>query len=157
MMKLMLVTRKQNKKNWKHTFLDIILSWTILQPKEGSKYPTEVPGYRYNNRLPVSTSYQFNASDAWRTLCFIFTKWLFSLCSEIRDDRKFNLIWGWSIFFFFFFWPFCLFRATPAVYGGSQARGPIGAVAAGLHHSHSNTTSELHLRPTPQLTAMLDP
>ena len=25
----------------------------------------------------------------------------------------------------------------------------MGAVAAGLHHSHSNTRSELHLQPTP--------
>ena len=33
-------------------------------------------------------------------------------------------------FFFFFFW---LFRAAPASYGSSQARGPIGATAAGLH------------------------
>ena len=40
---------------------------------------------------------------------------------------------------------------------GSQARGPIGAAAAGLHHSHSNTRSKPHLRPTPQLTATLDP
>ena len=36
----------------------------------------------------------------------------------------------------FFF--FCLFRAAPEVYGGSQARYLIGAVAAGLCHSHSN-------------------
>ena len=43
------------------------------------------------------------------------------------------------------------------VYGGSQARGLIGGVAAGLHHSHSNSESKLHLRPTPQLMAMLDP
>ena len=56
--------------------------------------------------------------------------------------------------FFFLFW---LFRAAPVVYGGSQARGQIGAVAAGLNYSHSNTESELHLRPTPQLTAMPDP
>ena len=27
--------------------------------------------------------------------------------------------------------------AAPAAYGGSQARGHIGAVAASLHHSHS--------------------
>ena len=47
--------------------------------------------------------------------------------------------------------------AAPAAYGGSQARGPIGAVPAGLHQSHSNTGSKPHLRPTPQLTAMLDP
>ena len=31
--------------------------------------------------------------------------------------------------FFFFF----LFRAAPVAYGGSQARGLIGATAAGLH------------------------
>ena len=37
-----------------------------------------------------------------------------------------------SLFFFF------LFRATPTVYGRSWARGWIGAVAAGLRHSHSS-------------------
>ena len=47
--------------------------------------------------------------------------------------------------------------ATPMAYGGSQARGPIGAVATGLHQSHSNTGSKLHLQPTPQLIAMPDP
>ena len=30
----------------------------------------------------------------------------------------------------------CLFRVTPVAYGSSQARGQIGASAAGLHHSH---------------------
>ena len=29
----------------------------------------------------------------------------------------------------------CVFRATPTAYGRSQARGQIGATAAGLHHS----------------------
>ena len=33
-------------------------------------------------------------------------------------------------------------------YGCSQARGPVGAVAAGLCHSHSNTRAELRLQPT---------
>ena len=33
-------------------------------------------------------------------------------------------------------------------YGGSQERGLIGAVAAGLHHSHSNARSELRLQST---------
>ena len=59
-------------------------------------------------------------------------------------------------FFVFFFFVFCPFRAAPAEYGGSQARGRIGAVAAGLHHSHRNIRSELHLQPTPQLTATPD-
>ena len=51
---------------------------------------------------------------------------------------------------------FCFLRAAPAAYGGSQARGLIGAVAAGLLHSHSDTGSEPRVRPTPQLTAKLD-
>ena len=51
----------------------------------------------------------------------------------------------------------CLFRAILTAHGGSQARGQIGAVAAGLHHRHSNTRSEPCLRPTPQLTATPDP
>ena len=43
-----------------------------------------------------------------------------------------------SCFFVFF-----LFRAALLAYGGSQARGRIGAVAAGLQHS--NVGSKLHL------------
>ena len=53
-----------------------------------------------------------------------------------------NLTISFSFFPFFFF---CLFRAAPIVYGDSQARGHIGAVAAGLGHSHSNASSELDL------------
>ena len=52
---------------------------------------------------------------------------------------------------------FFLFRATLEAYGGSQPRGQIGAVAASLRQSHSNTGFELCLQPTPQLTAMPDP
>ena len=58
------------------------------------------------------------------------------------------------LFFSFFFWSF--WTATMA-YGGSQARDRIGWTAAGLHHSHSNTRSKLHLWPPPKLTAMRDP
>ena len=49
------------------------------------------------------------------------------------------------------------FRATPLAYGGSQARGWIGATADSLHHSHSNagiwaasvtyTTAQGNVRP----------
>jgi len=38
-------------------------------------------------------------------------------------------------------------------YESSQARGQIGAVAASLHHSHSNAEFEPCLQPTPELTA----
>ena len=47
--------------------------------------------------------------------------------------------WRWHTFFFFF-----SFRATPATYGGSQARSQSGATVAGLRHSHSNTRSLTH-------------
>ena len=50
-----------------------------------------------------------------------------------------------------------LFMTAPAAYGSSQARGQIGASAAGQHHSHSHshTRSEPHLQPTLQLVAIL--
>ena len=50
-----------------------------------------------------------------------------------------------------FFFLFCLFRVAPEAYGGSQARGLIGAVAASLPYSHSNARSKPCLRPAPQL------
>ena len=49
-----------------------------------------------------------------------------------------------SLFYIFIF-IFCLFAiswATPAAYGVFQARGRIGAVAAGLGLRHSNAGSE---------------
>ena len=56
-----------------------------------------------------------------------------------------------------FFLVFCLFRATPTAYEGSQASGLIRAVAADLRQSHSNARLEPHLRPAQQLTATPDP
>ena len=73
-------------------------------------------------------------------------------------------ITGLLSFFFFFVFSFLLFsflffliRAAFVAYGSSQARSRIGAVAAGLRHSHSNAGSESSLHPTPQLTATMDP
>ena len=43
-----------------------------------------------------------------------------------------------NFYFIFYFFIFLLFRAVLAAYGLSQASGPIGSSAAGLHHSHSN-------------------
>ena len=61
------------------------------------------------------------------------------------------------IYLFIYFCLFAISWAAPAAYGGSQTRGLIGAVAAGLRQSHSNAGSEPHLRPTPQLMATPDP
>ena len=60
-----------------------------------------------------------------------------------------------QFFFFFFFCLFAFSRAAPVAYGGSQARGPIRATAAGLHHS--NARSKPCLRSTPQLMATPGP
>ena len=51
---------------------------------------------------------------------------------------------------------FVYFRAITAAYEGSQARGLIGAGAASLCQSHSNARFKPRLRPSPQLTPMLD-
>ena len=69
-----------------------------------------------------------------------------------------RLTFSFSFFLYFIlFCLFCFFRPTTAAYGGSQARGLIGAIAPGLHHSHSKARSEPHLRPIPQLMVMPDP
>ena len=52
---------------------------------------------------------------------------------------------------------FAFFRVVPMLYGSSQTRDWIRAIAAGLCHSHSNVGSEPHLWPTPQLMITLDP
>ena len=73
---------------------------------------------------------------------------------ELGSDPALALMLGkefpWIGFFFLIF--FAISWAAPAAYGGSQARGLIGAVAASLRQSHSNAGSEPCLRPTPQLT-----
>ena len=60
----------------------------------------------------------------------------------------FFLIQLWWAICYFFSSVFCLFRAAPMAYGGSQSRDLIRAVAASLCQSHSNARSQLHLKPT---------
>ena len=58
------------------------------------------------------------------------------------------LDWTWLSFLllllFFFFCLVVFSRATPSAYGGSHARGLIGAVGTGLRQGHSNSGSEPH-------------
>ena len=66
--------------------------------------------------------------------------------SEFIRHRNVDLVQeiiSLSLFIIYLF--FCLFRAAPSAYGGSQDRGQIGAIAAGLCHSRSNSGSELPL------------
>ena len=83
-------------------------------------------------------------------------------------QREFMIIFLFFSFFFssFLSFVFCPFRAAPATYGVSQARGLIRVVAAGLCQSHSNAGSKPAV-PEPQqhriqascarATAMQDP
>ena len=92
----------------------------------------------------------FASHDAIVLLVEILDRHLIHICgSETIDTCAF-------ILFLFFILSFCLFRATPVAYGGSQTRGLIGATAAGLHHRHSNARSEPRLWATPQLMATPD-
>ena len=70
------------------------------------------------------------------------------------SSLRVHLRWEFP-FFFFVFLPFL--GQLPTAYGGSQARGLIGATASGLYQCHSNMGSKLHLRPTPQQCQILNP
>ena len=52
---------------------------------------------------------------------------------------------------------FSVFKASTKAYGSSQAKGRMGAAAAGLHHSHISARSEPHFWPVLQLVATLNP
>ena len=80
-------------------------------------------------------------------LCRHCHKVHFIHCVHMNTEKSF-LCYAFAPPFFF------LFRVIPVACGSSQARGQIGAAAAGLYHSHShrNPGSELHLQSTPQLS-----
>ena len=73
-------------------------------------------------------------------------KWYWPSCIAIWSKNKSgsqpHTIYDHKLEWNFFF---LIFIAPPAGYVHSQARGHIGAAAARLYHSHSNTESEPHL------------
>ena len=71
----------------------------------------------------------------------------------MRKNRHHYLPSGFDCLFIYAFF----FRAEPEAYGSFQARGPIEATAAGLHHSHSKAKSQPHPQLTPQFMAAMDP
>ena len=64
----------------------------------------------------------------------------------LEKSYYFITISFYSLLSFIFFIFFFLFTVAPAIYGGSQARGLIGAAAASLYHSHT----------TPDLSSIFD-
>ena len=60
----------------------------------------------------------------------------------LAQSHSYCLSWEMlALGLFVCFLSFCLLRAAPAAYEGSQARGWIWATAASLHHSHNNARS----------------
>ena len=72
-------------------------------------------------------------------------------------EKKNQMIWGKQEKEEKEFFCYCCFAFQGHTLRSSQARGLIGAAAAGVRHSHSDARSEPCLPPTPQLTATLDP
>ena len=96
----------------------------------------------------VALSHLHQKVPVWEMTC----RGYFTIYGGFLQRKMFFL--SLSVFIFIFL---AFFRAAPAAYGGSQARGRIGTAAAGLYHSQSNERSEVCLPPTPQLMATLDP
>ena len=92
--------------------------------------------------------------------------------SKLKDSGRFFCVFSllhrwWCVLplggtkyfhgFLFFFFLFTFFMATPAEYGSSQARRQIGAAVAAYTTTMVTPDLELHLWPTLQLAAILDP
>ena len=106
------------------------------------------PSIRHLNPIPGNNlSIGKNAGLILVALAVPLISYGFLVKSHDPSELKFH---HFLVFFF-------LFRAAPAAYGGSQARGVESAVAAGLWHSHSNLGSEPRMRPMPQRMEMPDP
>ena len=100
-----------------------------------------------HHHLKDFSVYNILFSHKFEILTSVNTKLNFFLKFEFPHQKVLENCFLESFFFF---------RAVLVAYGDSQARGQIGAVAAGLGHSHSNARSEVHLQSVPQLIAMLD-
>ena len=91
------------------------------------------------NKSSLKDKFKFCDRSRFCLLYILFYFFLLSLPLGGRSPFWHNYIncvlWETSFVFLFvvcLFFVFCLFRATPMAYGGSQARGLTGAVASGL-------------------------
>ena len=126
---------------WQHQARDVLLSFLTTQKHFLPCLPNpSKEGHPVALAVPV----------AWNHLllflpCFLCVS-LKPLPHETSPSSQMDLLYLFFFFFFFFFFFLCLWGGTLAT------RGQIGATAAGLSHSHTNTESELCLQPIPQLT-----
>ena len=98
-----------------------------------------------------------DSSHIWDLCCSLWQCWILNALNEPRDQTHIlldtcrclypmshNEDSKYSGFFCFCFCFFTLFRATPKAFGGSQARGLIGAVATGWIWALSATYTTAH-------------
>ena len=116
--------------------------------------------FNYRNQFD-SGSWRFSAetnNGSYKMLHIPATAlWTITAAMTIAGCFLHNFVFIYVFIHLFLSFVFCLFRATPEAYGGSQARGQIGGVAACLCHIHSNVGSKPSLWSTPQLMATPDP
>ena len=105
-------------------------------------------GNSWKRCMSLTFYFFLDSTCKWYYAVFVFS-WLISL--SIMHSKVIHAVANDNISCLFFFF-FSLFRATHLAYGNSQARGRIGAVAAG--HNHSFFMIRRPPRSTPQLTSM---
>ena len=125
----------------------------------------------FNSACNCSYSHSFiqfrkEMPNAWKVCAYLLphcdSRHQLSITTSLQVIENITLGCFPKQHYYYYYYYYCLFvfsMATPMAYGGSQASGLIGTVAAGLHHSRSNSNagSKPNLRPTPQLMAMPDP
>ena len=111
----------------------VCTAFALREPNASGKRPEPRPGQHERQSPPGGANMRRRSAETVR-----FYRW------DVCLERPVCILS--SIYTTFFF------RAAPAGQEGSQARGRIGATAAGLHHSHSNRGSKQHLRPAPERT-----
>ena len=115
---------------------------------------------RVKSRLPISKSSGLFYKDA-NTQVLLKAHWIRISSNEKKEMWILNRSTIKSLctfqfenyyLYMYLFTLFFFFKAAPAAYGSFQARGQIGASAAGLHHSHRKVGLEPCLWPTPHTT-----
>ena len=126
-------------------YLNVREEWVVLFQSS--------PGPQERLTTSVVSSQSFQISDIKRLVSSCLIQFYFNNYQSLQPWHPVGC--RVDLFFVFFFLLFLW--AAPEAYGGSQARGQIGALAAGLRQSHSNAGSAPRLQPTPQLMATPDP
>ena len=93
--------------------------------------------------------------SCWGKLVFLFHS-SFNWLDETNPFNGRQTVYSKFINLFIYLFYLLLLRAEPHDIWKFLATGPIGATTTSLCHSHSNTRSEPHLWPIPQLMAMPD-